>query len=79
MMLGLGAPVAAHLLSQFTTWARILGGKEISLYVIAALLNLLLVRYYYRNEMEKTGRGVVLITFVATIILIFTKNLSVAN
>lgn len=79
ILLGVVAPLVAHLFSLFTDWAKLIGGKEISLYVIAALLNLLLVRYYYRNTMESTARGLILITFLATIVLIFTKNLSVAN
>ena len=79
VLLGLAAPVAAHLLTAFTNWAALLSGKDIALYVAAALANLLLVRYYYRHGMENTARGLILVTFVATIVLIFAKNLSVAN
>lgn len=77
--MGLVAPAVAHLLSMFTNWATLIGGKEISIYVVAALVNLLVVRYYYRHAMENTARGIILITFVATLALIFVKNLSVAN
>lgn len=78
-LLGLVAPALAHLLTLFTDWARLVGDKEIGLYVIAALLNLLLVRFYYRNAKENTARGIILVTFVAAIVLVFTKNLSAAN
>lgn len=78
-LLGLAAPAIAHLLTRFTDWAALLGGKDIGLYVAAALVNLLLVRYYYRHTMENTARGLILVTFVATIVLIFANNLSVAN
>lgn len=77
--LGLFAPAVAHLLTRYTDWAGLVGGKEISLYVISALLNLLLVRHYYRNTLENTARGIILITFVAAIVLLFTKNLSASN
>lgn len=78
-LLGVVAPVVAHLLSTFTTWSSLLGGKDIGLYVVAALLNLLLVRCYYRHACERTARGLILVTFLATLLLIFAKNLSVAN
>ncbi len=77
--MGLAAPAIAHLLSTFTDWAALFGGKEIGIYVVAALVNLLVVRYYYRNGMENTARGIILVTFVATIALILVKNLSVAS
>lgn len=79
VLLGLVTPVAAHLLTLFTTWSPLGGGKDIGLYVVAALLNLLFVRYYYRHALENTARGIILVTFVATLVLIFLKNLSVAH
>lgn len=76
-IVGLIAPVIAHLLTLFTSWNMAIGNKSLSLYVIAALINLLFVRFFYRNVLEKSARGVILITFLAAIVLIFTKNLSV--
>lgn len=75
-VLGLIMPIIAHLLTLFTTWNMAIGNKSLSLYVIAALINLLFVRFFYRNALEKSARGVILITFVAAIVLIFTENLS---
>ena len=76
-IVGLLAPVVAHLLTLFTSWNMAIGNKSLSLYVIAALINLLFVRFFYRNALEKSARGVILITFVAAILLIFMQNLSV--
>lgn len=77
ILLAMVFPVVAHVLTELTTWNLAIGNKELSLYVIAALANLLLVRYYYRNQLENTARGIILITFAAAIVLIFTKNISV--
>jgi hypothetical protein len=71
------APFVAHMLTVFTSWNLALGNKPLSLYVIAALINLLLVRFFYRNALEKSARGVILITFVGVLLLIFVGKLSV--
>ncbi len=73
--IGLLAPVAAYVLTKVTAWDMQLGGKPLSIYVIAALINLLLVRFFYRNARERSARGVILITFAAALLLIFTDSL----
>lgn len=75
LVLGLLAPVAAHILTKFTSLPFFIGSKPLGLYVIAALINLLLVRYFYRNGREPMARGVILITFVLVLLLIFTTKL----
>ncbi len=66
MLLGSVAPIFAFLLTYFNISIIETGDKNLSFYVIAALVNLLLVRYYYRNELSNSARGVILITFIAT-------------
>ncbi|WP_257669356.1 hypothetical protein [Parapedobacter tibetensis] len=75
-IIGLLAPTAAHLLTLFTSWNMVIGNKSLSLYVIAALINLLLMRFFYRNALEQSARGVILITFVAAMVLLFTQKLT---
>jgi len=75
--IGAVAPAIAHLLTLFTSWNMMLGNKPLSLYVISALINLLLVRFFYRNALERSARGVVLITFVAALLLIFIMDIGI--
>ncbi|PPL01890.1 hypothetical protein [Parapedobacter indicus] len=76
LSIGLLAPLCAHILTTFTTLSVPFGSKQLGLYVIAALINLFVVRYFYRKGLEKAARGVILITFVLAMLLIFTTKLS---
>jgi len=75
--IGLLAPLSAHVLTRFTALAALFGSKQLGLYVIAALINLLVVRYFYRKGFEKAAHGVILITFVLAMLLVFATKLSV--
>jgi hypothetical protein len=74
--IGLLPPIIAHVLPMLIPGILSHGFKPLGLYVIAALINLFLVRYFYRRELEPTARGVLLITFALAMLLIFTKKLS---
>lgn len=74
--IGLLAPLCAHGLTRFTTLSVPFGSKQLGLYVIAALINLLIVRYFYRKGLEQTARGVIFTTFILAMLLIFTTKLS---
>lgn len=71
ILLGLIAPVIAFIVSQFDLTEINIGNKSLSFYAIAALLNLILMRYYYRNEMENSARGIILITFICAMAIFF--------
>jgi len=73
--IGMLAPTIAHIVTKFTSLPMLLGFKSLGLYVIAALINLLVVRYLYRKGFEQGARGVILITFVLAMLLIFTQKL----
>ncbi len=69
--LGVIFPLLAHVATTFTNIQTFLfTHKPIALYVIAATINLIAVRFLYRNEKEATANGVVLATFLAMIVLI---------
>lgn len=74
---GLIMPVVAYLLSSYTHWITYIGNKPLGFYVLAALINLLLVRYFYRNDGENTARGVIMITFLGLLVLIITKQIHI--
>lgn len=69
------APVLAYVVSYFELTGIDVGEKKLSFYVLAALVNLLLLRYYYRNEWSNTARGIILITFMGAIALLFLRDL----
>ena len=50
----------------------------LGLYVIAAAINLLLTRLLYRKALDRSARGVLLVTFMALLLLIFIDKLSLA-
>lgn len=70
-LLGLVAPIIAFVMSRFNLIGIDIGSKSLSFYAIAALINLLLMRYYYRNEMENSARGIILITFMSAMAVLF--------
>lgn len=71
--IGLVFPVTAHLLAKSNA-LDIFSDKPLAWYVVAALLNLVLVRYGYRNAHEKSAQGIILVTFAATLMLLFTRQ-----
>lgn len=75
--LGLVMPLLAFTLTRWTDWALLIGNKPLSLYVIAALANLLLLRYFYRRGNENAARGVIMVTFLGALLLIFGQGLRV--
>lgn len=77
LLLGSLAPLLAYVISHFNLTGIDLGEKKMTFYVLAALVNLLLVRYYYRNEMSNTARGIILITFLGAIGVLFLRDVIV--
>lgn len=76
-ILGFTFPLLAFVLTRWTDWAMAIGNKPLSLYVIAALLNLLLVRYFYRQGKDNAARGIIFITFIGVLLLIFVKGVRI--
>lgn len=76
--IGLIAPILAYLAMTYTTLQQsFFADKPIALYVIAALINLIIVRFTYRAGKESVAKGVVLITFLVMILLIILTKLKV--
>ena len=74
ILLGMIAPIIAFLMSRYSLTGIEIGDKNLSFYTVAALLNLLLMRYYYRNEMGNTARGIILITFIGALAVLFFRE-----
>lgn len=76
VVVGVIAPLAAYLLKLFSSLGTTM--HPMSLYVIAATINLLLFRFFYRRSLDQSANGVLLVTFIAVLCLIFIEKLSLA-
>ena len=72
------APILAYIISinNFLD-ISFLASKPISVYVLAAVINLVIMRFTYRAGKENFAKGVILMTFLALLILIFGGKLKV--
>lgn len=82
LLLGIAAgiilPLTAFLLQMYTNLQESLFvDKPIALYVIAAAINLIIVRFTYRAGKESFAKGIILITFIAMLVLIFGTKIKV--
>jgi len=68
-------PAIAFLLVKFYT--QNLMGNPYILYAIAALLNLLIMRYFYHFKLSQSAQGVILITFLIAMVLLFSGNFKI--
>lgn len=76
-VLGLIMPLLAYIFSRWPDGGLVLAGKPTAVFVLAGLANLLLVRWFYREGSEGSARGVMLITFVAALILFYTRTMTI--
>lgn len=63
-------PAIAFLLVKFDM-GNLINDKPLALYAVVAMLNLLIMRYFYRHSLTKTGQGIILITFLIAMLLLF--------
>lgn len=72
------APILAYLLSNYTSLqTSFFADKPIAIYVIAALVNLITVRFTYRAGKESFAKGMIFVTFVAMLVLIVTTKMKI--
>ena len=75
--LGLLAPLAAWLISDFTTLqAQLFPSKTIAFYLIALTINLIAIRYFYRKDrdLEKLAKGILFISFLSMLFMFYCYN-----
>lgn len=76
--IGVISPLIAFVASYNNLIGEFIKSDKISApYVIAAVINLIIVRLSYRYSKENFGKGVIIVTFLAMIILIFGGKLKV--
>ncbi len=78
ILLGTVFPVLAYVLTTFTELQKsFFAQKPIAIYVLAAVVNLIAVRFIYRSGREATAKGIVLVTFLAMVFMIVVLKVKV--
>ena len=73
-LLGAIAPLIAYLFTEHTALGTRFQEKPLLLYAVAAAVNLLLVRYFYKQQASKTAGSIIGITFIGLLLLLFFKD-----
>ena len=76
--MGAIAPLLAFLLAHYSGLVEsLLGEKRLGVYFLSVILNLLLVRFFYRGKPQKDrlAKGVMFITFVAMLVLLYIHKI----
>jgi len=71
-------PVIAFLLVK-GGMGNLINNKPFALYAVIVLLNLLIMRYFYHFRLTKSGQGVILITFLIAMFLLFSNNYKIGS
>jgi len=58
---------------------NLINNKPFALYGLVALFNLLITRYFYHFRLTKTGQGIILITFLIAMFLLFLNNYKIGS
>lgn len=78
VLIGSIAPLVSFLLTNYTKLQTyFFFEKPIAIYVIAAVINLLIMRFAYRGGKDNLAKGMLLITFIAMLVLVYTTGLKV--
>lgn len=78
VILGSLAPLVAYLLMTYTSLQQdYFAEKPIAIYVLAAVVNIIIMRFAFRGGKESLAKGIVLITFIAMLVLIYVTKLKV--
>lgn len=74
ILLGAMTPIIAFLLDEYTPLGARFVDKPLTLYAIGGAVNLLMVRYYYKQQASKTGGGIMGITFIGLLLILYFKG-----
>lgn len=74
MLIGAFAPLFAYMLTRYTDFAQqYFSTKPFVFYVLAAALNLILVRVFYRKEFpqDNIAKGIMITTFIGMLLILY--------
>lgn len=64
MLVGLVVPLLAYFFSEILLDKEIMPAKPGVPYLIAVCINLIFIKYAYKANADKTGAGIIIITFI---------------
>ncbi|MFD1769300.1 hypothetical protein [Sphingobacterium suaedae] len=78
MAIGVCAPAVAYLVMVYTDLSYHVSTKPALIYAVAAAVNLILVRFFYRaaQDQRRTANGIVFVTFLAMVLFLYFHKLS---
>jgi predicted tellurium resistance membrane protein TerC len=78
ILLGAIAPLIAYLLSTYTALVeKMIPEKPMLVYAVAVFVNLVAIRFLFKGEKQVIAKGILVATFIATILYLFTHRLSI--
>ncbi|MCA5005372.1 hypothetical protein [Sphingobacterium bovistauri] len=78
VLVGVIAPLIAYLVTVYTSFQQTyFAEKPIAFYVIAAVVNLIIVRFSFRAGNQYLAKGIVLITFLSMLLFIVLTKFKV--
>lgn len=80
MAIGLIFPLLAYLLTTYTTMSdKMFATKPFLLYIVAGAINLVLIRLFYRKttSLEKSAKGVMLVTFLGMLVFLYFHKMNI--
>lgn len=76
VILGIVFPILAYVLVNYTTISsQLFSDKPTAPYFLAAAINLIACWISYKKEFDKLANGIILVTFLGMMFLIFTKSI----
>lgn len=76
ILIGIIAPLVSYLIHNYTTIQQtFFAQKPIAIFVIAGGINLLLLRMVYKKGWDNTGRGIMFITFLSLLAVLYTHKI----
>ena len=72
-IIGLILPVLAYLAVEIFKYDVQILGKKYLLYIASVVINLIVVRMYFRNDRMETASGVVFSTFISALLFVILK------
>ncbi|MGI4021524.1 MAG: hypothetical protein ACRYFA_08470 [Janthinobacterium lividum] len=73
LLVGLILPLLAYFMDEIFFKDAILPSKPGVLYLVAAGINLVLLKFAYKSNADKTGTGIFVVTFIVLIVAFIFK------
>ncbi|AFD07893.1 hypothetical protein [Solitalea canadensis] len=74
VFLGIISPAITCVLVESFRLGDKMGLSDSKVYLLGLIVNLFLVRYYFKKEINNTGKGVFLVSFIVVLAVFFIKK-----